>query len=318
MSTRWQLILNGKSYDDTCVDDPIRAAVTQLRAAGVDIAVGVTSGGDDIARLVEDAVAADIDCIIAAGGDGTLSAVASALAAHDANAAALPALALLPLGTANDFATAAGIPVDPAAALQLVCEQSPHLIDLLRVQAGERTYWCANLASGGFGTAVTVETGAGMKDMLGGLAYLVTGIAALGRIETEHARLHGPDFDWQGAFIVLGIGNGRLAGGGQPLCPDARIDDGQLDLTVIPDLSGEVGATIARLVTQGKRAALEQVATRARLAWIEIESPQPLTLNLDGEPVQSTRFRIDCIPGRLRMHLPRDCPLLADAATVGP
>ena len=204
MSARWQLILNGKSYDDTCVDDPIRAAVTQLRAAGVDIAVGVTSGDGDIAHLVEDAVAADIDCIIAAGGDGTLSAVASALAAQAADAAALPALALLPMGTANDFAAAAGIPVDPAAALQLVCDQPACSIDLLRVQTDARTHWCANLASGGFGTAVTVETGAGMKDMLGGLAYLVTGVAALGRIETEYARLRGPDFEWEGDFIVLG------------------------------------------------------------------------------------------------------------------
>lgn len=341
MTACWQLILNGKSYDDSCVDNPIRTAVTRLRAgeaifaggsdpggsdlsrtvAGgadtVDIAVRVTSEDGDVAHMVSEAVAADVDCIVAGGGDGTLSAVASAMATYDADAVALPALALLPMGTANDFAQAAGIPVDPAAALQGIRDHPARPIDLLRVQTGAHTHWCVNLASGGFGTGVTVETNTGMKHMLGGLAYLVTGIAALGRIETAHARLHGPDFDWQGDFIALGIGNGRQAGGGQPLCPDARIDDGLLDLTVIPDLGGELGTTVARLVTEGKRAALEQVATRARLPWIEVESTRPLTLNLDGEPVESRFFRIDCVPGRLRMHLPRDCPLLVDTATVG-
>jgi diacylglycerol kinase family enzyme len=50
---------------------------------------------------------------------------------------------------------------------------------------------------------------------------------------------------------------------------------------------------------------------------VQIEAGQPLTLNLDGEPVQARRFRIECIPGRVRMHLPADCPLRGNAATVG-
>ena len=118
----------------------------------------------------------------------------------------------------------------------------------------------------------------------------------------------GPDFAWEGDLIALGIGNGRQAGGGQALCPDALIDDGLLDVTVVPELSGEVAATVGTLVTEGKEAALERVAVRARLAWLEIDCPEPLTLNLDGEPVESRHFRIDCVPGRVRMHLPAGCP----------
>ncbi|HBK45687.1 MAG TPA: lipid kinase YegS, partial [Xanthomonadaceae bacterium] len=108
-----------------------------------------------------------------------------------------------------------------------------------------------------------------------------------------------------------GIGNGRQAGGGQALCPDARIDDGLLDLTLIPELGGEVAATLGALVTGGRHAALERVAVRAQLPWVEIDAPLPLTLNLDGEPETSTHFRIDCVPRRLRMHLPQPCALLS-------
>ena len=301
----WRLILNGKSAGD----DDLRAAVQTLRESGIALEVRVTWEDGDAERYVAEAIADGVDTVIAAGGDGTLSEVAATLAHREANAEALPSLGLVPLGTANDFATAAGIPDGPLAALQLVREVVAAPLDLLRIDADDGTHWCANLASGGFGTEVTVETDEGLKKMLGGLAYLITGIARLGRIDPLQARLRGPDFAWEGDLIALGIGNGRQAGGGQALCPDALVDDGQLDLTIVPDLSGDVAATVGTLIKEGKHAALDRVATRIRLPWVELASDEPLTLNLDGEPVASRRFRVDCVAGRVRMHLPLACPL---------
>lgn len=304
------LILNGKA----AADDALRAAVTAVRDAGMPLHVRVTWEAEDVGRFVSEALAMGVDTVIAAGGDGTLSAVATALARiDDRDADALPAIGLVPMGTANDFATAAGIPAEPLAALQLVRERDPRAIDLLRIQGDDGEHWCANLASGGFGTEVTVETHESLKSLLGGLAYVVTGLGKLGRIEPQHVRLTGPGLEWQGEFIALGIGNGRQAGGGQALCPDAVIDDGLLDLTVIPPLDGELAATIGTVLAEGKEAALDRVALRARLPWLEIAPAAPLTLNLDGEPVQSAGFRIDCVPSRLRMHLPAGSPLLSDA-----
>jgi diacylglycerol kinase family enzyme len=135
-------------------------------------------------------------------------------------------------------------------------------------------------------------------------------MSKLGRIDPLQARIHGPDFEWEGGFIALGVGNGRQAGGGQALCPDAAIDDGLLDVTIVPRLDGEVGATLGTLLTEGKHAALDRVATRAQLPWVEIDAAEPLTLNLDGEPVESAHFRIECVPGRVRMHVPAHSALL--------
>lgn len=306
-TARWRLILNGKAAGD----DALRAAVAHWRERGITLEVRVTWEAGDAERHVSEAIAEGVDTLVAAGGDGTLSEVATALAHREETADALPTLALVPMGTANDFATAAGIPPEPADALGLAAAEPAVAIDLLRIDAGDEVHWCANLASGGFGTEVTVETDEGLKKVLGGLAYLVTGVARLGRIEPIVAELRGPDFAWGGEFIALGIGNGRQAGGGQALCPDALANDGQLDLTIVPTLNGEVGATVGTLLTQGKREALERIATHARLPWVELSAAEPVTLNLDGEPVRSRHFRITCVPGRLRMHLPPDCPLLA-------
>ncbi len=312
MSGHWWLILNGKCAGN----DDLRAAVAALRDPGLQLDVRVTWEAGDAERYVAEAMDAGIDTIIGAGGDGTLSEIATALARRDEPADALPALGLVPLGTANDFATAAGIPMDSHAALQLVCETSAQPIDLLRVRADGRDHWVANLASGGFGTDVTTNTRELLKSMLGGLAYVVSGLGQLGRIEPQQARITGPGFEWEGAFIALGIGNGRQAGGGQVLCPDALIDDGLLDLTIVPPLDGELAETLGTVMFEGRAAALERVAIRAQLPWLEIGAPRPLTLNLDGEPLEALAFRIDCERGRLRMHLPPDCPLRRNPATV--
>ena len=303
----WRLILNGKSAGD----EALREAVASMRASGIALDVRVTWEAGDAKRYVAEAIADGVRTLIAAGGDGTLSEVAAALADRDESADGLPVLGLVPLGTANDFANAAQVPLEPLPALEMIAEGSWMPIDLLKLIADDGdTHWCANLASGGFGTQVTVETDEGLKKMLGGLAYLITGISRLGRIEPLQARLHGPGFEWEGGLIALGIGNGRQAGGGQVLCPDARVDDGLLDVTVVPELSGEVAATVGTLVTDGKAAALERVAIRAQLPWVQIDCPEPLTVNLDGEPVASRHFRIECVPQRLRMHLPPGSPLL--------
>jgi len=302
---RWCLIINGKSAGD----DDLRAAVQTMRERGQGIDVRVTWEDGDAARHVAEAIDDRVSTIVTAGGDGTLSEVAAAIAGHDATADVLPSLGLVPMGTANDFATAGGIPDAPLPALELIAAQPARPVDVLRLEADGAIHWAANVVSGGFGTQVTVETPEGMKKLLGGLAYLLTGLAKLGRIEPSRASLRGPDFAWEGEFIALGVGNGRQAGGGQALCPDALVDDGLLDLTVIPELTGEIAATLRAVVSEGKVAALDRVATRARLAWVEIVAEAPLPLNLDGEPVESTRLRIDCVPGRLRMHLPPDSPL---------
>ena len=159
----WRLILNGKSAGD----DDLRAAVQTLRESGIALEVRVTWEDGDAERYVAEAIADGVDTVIAAGGDGTLSEVATTLAHRDATADALPSLGLVPLGTANDFANAAQVPLEPLPALEMIANASSTPIDLLKLIAGDGgTHWCANLASGGFGTQVTVETDEDLKKML--------------------------------------------------------------------------------------------------------------------------------------------------------
>jgi lipid kinase YegS len=176
-------------------------------------------------------------------------------------------------------------------------------------QANEKRF--VNVATGGFGTQVTTATPNELKQVLGGAAYLLTGLTHFSSIRPEHARLSGPGFSWQGAFLVLAVGNGRQAGGGHQLCPEALLDDGLLDVRLLPQVpKEEVGEPLRVLLREGLDG-VRRTLVGARVSWLEIETEEALQVNLDGEPLTDTRFRFEILPRRLQMKLPSDCPLLA-------
>ena len=75
-----------------------------------------------------------------------------------------------------------------------------------------------------------------LKRRLGGLAYVLTGVSRFKELSANRGRFRAEGFSWEGPFVAVAIGNGRQAGGGVPLCPDALIDDGLLDLMILPEL----------------------------------------------------------------------------------
>jgi lipid kinase YegS len=294
------LILHGKQ----ALNESVREAVEGQRAQGWDLAVRLTWEAGDAQRLVEEALASGYTKIIAGGGDGTLRDIAEALAAHSEKAS----LVLLPLGTANDFSRAAGIPLEPADALKLL-DTAPTAIDLGEV--GGQIF--LNMATGGFGSQVTANTSEDLKKILGGAAYLFTGLSRFSELHAAYGELQGPDFHWSGELLALGIGNGRQAGGGHVLCPDARVDDGLLDISILPAPQELVG-TLKNLLSDGF--GIDNMFVRVRLPWVEIKVAEGLYINLDGEPLEGESMRFEARPAALQVHLPKDSPLLSGPSPV--
>ena len=288
------LILHGKQ----ALNEEVRAAVEQRRADGWELTVRLTWEAGDAQRLVREALDAGHTRLIAGGGDGTLRDVCEAMALADTEAS----LVLLPLGTANDFARAAGVALEPREALALL-DVPARAIDLGEV-AGQLFL---NMATGGFGSQVTANTSEDLKKVLGGAAYLFTGLSRFSELHAAYAELQGPDFHWKGQLLALGIGNGRQAGGGHDLCPEALADDGLLDISILP-APQEVIGTLKSLMTDGW--GLDNLFVRARLPWVEIKAAEGLSMNLDGEPLEGDDMRFTVRKGALKVHLPEGSPLL--------
>ncbi len=268
-------------------DARLTAAVHREREQGHGVEVRVTWEAGDAERLTAEAVreAEDglIDCIIAGGGDGTVNAVFGA--AYSAGLPPTCSPGILPLGTANDFARSADIPAsDLAAALRIAANTAPRPIGLINGRL------FVNLVSGGFGSRVTAETDPRLKKQLGGLAYAMTGITRFAELSANHGIFRAEDFEWEGDFLALAIGNGRHAGGGIPLCPDAVMDDGLLDLMIIPALDRPARLdAFSHLLREGA-ASLRATLLTARSSWIAYESEHDLNVNLDGEPTVLRSF----------------------------
>jgi len=296
-SRKVHLILNGKAASN----DALRSAVTRQRRAGHSIEVRVTWEKGDARRLV--AEAGEVDLLIAAGGDGTLNEVVHGL--MDLSTGARPVLGVVPLGTANDFATGCGIPPDPEEALALCMEREGVPIDLGK--ANKR--WFLNAASIGFGAEVTANTPSELKRLLGHAAYTLMAAILGTNLRHHQGRLILPDREIAGSGPVAIVGNGRQTGGGVQVAPRARIDDGLLDLLVVRQIPATALLTAARelqeLSPDGEYISYWQTP------WAEVYPDEVIPVNLDGEPVRFSSVRYEAVPKAIRLIVPRNCPLLS-------
>jgi lipid kinase YegS len=299
-SRKARLILNGKMAGN----DALRTAVSEQRVVGHSIEVQVTSKKGDARRFVSEA--AEVDLLIAAGGDGTLNEVVHGL--MDISVAARPVLGVVPLGTANDFATGCGIPRDPEKALALCMEGDRVPIDLGKANE----HWFLNAASIGFGAEVTATTPPELKRLLGPAAYTVMGAILAMNVHQYHGRLILPDREITGSGPIAIVGNGRQSGGSIQVTPRARINDGLLDVLVVRHIPAIALLTAARELQQ--LSSEGEYISYWQTPWAEVYPEEAIPVNLDGEPVRFTSVRYEAVPRAIWMIVPPNCPLLSAPA----
>ncbi|MEX2112829.1 MAG: YegS/Rv2252/BmrU family lipid kinase, partial [Pirellulales bacterium] len=211
------LVVNGKAAGDAA----LRVGVHHLREQGHTLDVRVTWEKGDAARWAAEAARQGIDVVAAAGGDGTLSEVVHGIVSLEKPAET--AVAVVPYGTANDFATGCGIAKgNPLAALLLAAHGAIQRIDVGKVN----DHHFINVASGGFGAQVTAETPAPLKKALGGAAYSLMGLITAAKMTPYEGQLITPDGAERHSMLLMAVGNGRLAGGGYAVTPRAILNDG--------------------------------------------------------------------------------------------
>jgi lipid kinase YegS len=298
---RWmRIVVNGKAAGDPA----LREAVSQIRQQGYRLEVRVTWEGGDAARYAGEAVREGVDVVIAAGGDGTINEVAGGVLSADASPSA--ALAVIPYGTANDFATGIGVlKGDPLKSLQLAAEGVATPIDVGKVN--DRIF--VNVTSGGFGAEVTAATPPLMKKALGGAAYSLMGLVTAAKMDPHECRFTAPDGSTgEGTLLLIAVGNGRQCGGGYQLAPDALLNDGLLDVFVVHDAEvPQLGLVLNELLDPTAEA--NKYVTYRQLPAFSLESSRPMQLNLDGEPFHDTSFRFTVVPQALPFILGPDAPL---------
>lgn len=293
------IILNGKRAQD----EAVRSAIAALRKAVQPVEVRVTYEYGDVKRFLREAVALHAYRVVIGGGDGTVNEMVDAMAHLPKEKR--PEMAILPLGTANDFATACGIPLGYLEALRLAVSGEAVAIDVAKANARH----FVNMATAGFGAEVTANTPVELKNFLGGGAYTITGVLKAINFKPYKVKMTTPTYHkGEHNGVVAAVCNGRQAGGGQVLAPYAFIDDGLLDVVIVSAFTlADIPQVLAEMKTPSEEGAFVKYF---KTPWIESESDAYIPVNLDGEPYESRHIRFEVLPGAIDLVLPEACPCL--------
>ena len=258
----------------------------------------------EFAQIAREEAASGRVRIFALGGDGTFQALLNAVAGS-----ASVSLGVLPAGGGNDLASALGLPLDPVRAAEMILTQGQAVpLDAARVRTAdgaERLY----MGGGGVGLdaeAARFASGA-YRNMRGRSRYLLSAIRALGKfrgVDVQVSLEGAEQSSLQGTALVLGVLNTPSYGAGLRLAPEARMEDGRLDLVLLENLSAlEIAGILPRLAISGEIRTAR--IRRHRVTRVRIETERPCAFHADGEIVGMTPVEIAVVPGAKWVWRPR-------------
>ncbi|MEU7216766.1 diacylglycerol kinase [Nocardia iowensis] len=285
------------------------AAMARFRERGVEVIEVRAPSAAETVRLVRDSIEqGKPDAVVCIGGDGLINVTLAAVAQTG-----VP-LGMVPAGTGNDLARELGVPTEDAvAAADVVLAGRTRDIDLGRIDAPGSPMWFATVTGTGFDARVTLRANA-MRWPRGRLRYTVAALAEISgrftvpyRVELSGAVTDGLTNPGAGSVletnaVMVAVGNTRTYGGGMLICPDASMDDGLLDLTVVGALSRLEMLRLLPALSAGKRQNHPEVK-QYRAAEITLIAPGA-SATADGEPAGTLPITIRAVPAALTVLVP--------------
>ena len=259
-------------------------------------------------QSLEQAFDAGVRRVIVAGGDGTVHRLINCVTPRVGPIE----MAIIPLGTGNDLARSLGLPLDDDDyAIRLALTGAAQPIDVVRVDDGSVSYF-VNGATAGFGGQVAVDTTPEVKATWGPFAYWMTAISELAQLTEYDVQLHFDHHRIRTKTYGLAVANGRYVGGGFPIAPFAWVDDGLLDVTLIPVLPP------LELLAAGLNYILGELTGGGRLKTfrsrsVRIVSRPDMMYSMDGDPVREVDARFEVLPSALNM-VPGPFPVALQAS----
>ena len=289
----------------TTCQRPLDALWPDLQAAGADGDVVHTTAVGHAAQLARKAVADGVSRLVIVGGDGTGFEVLNGL--FPVADGSLPEVAYLPLGTGNSFVRDLHID-DTEAAVRALAQGRAEPVDVLHARCSAADahsneasdFYSINLISTGFTADVGDVVNRRFK-RLGAAGYAAGVLARLATLKSPILPIQLDDATVvRHPITLLSLSNSRYTGGSMEMAPDARIDDGLMDVIRV----GRMGRF--RLITAFPRI---YAGTHTRMAAIETHTARAVTFPdaaprdwmVDGEVLHRTVESVAVLPGALRV-----------------
>ncbi|MBT4901381.1 MAG: diacylglycerol kinase family lipid kinase [Verrucomicrobia bacterium] len=262
-----------------------------------------TTAPGSATSLAAQAIRDGYKTIVASGGDGTVNEVVSGLAKEREGLGQVQ-LGILPLGTMNVFARELGIPLSAKRAWKTVRHGQTRAVDLplakVQMDDGQAERCFVQMAGAGLDADAVGGVSIALKKKIGPLAYLFSTLTAL---KSKPPKLTAK---WDGGSATgewMCVGNGRFFGGPVVLFPDAKLNDGRLDLCVFPRINpGSVSRGVTSMV-------LGQIrdwpgAEHYRVSEFTIDGPAGTRVQADGDFIGTLPVTITLRPRALKVIVP--------------
>jgi YegS/Rv2252/BmrU family lipid kinase len=277
-----------------------------FRARDWSVELQVTEKSGDATRMAREAAFQGKDAVIVAGGDGTVNEVVNGLTGTGA------AMGVLPVGTGNLWAKQLRVPTYTLTSPRRLQEAAGglvhgtvHAIDVGRV--GERVFLC--WASAGLDAKVTseMEPRERATKRLGALPYLIAAVLVARDYKGVESEVILDDDVVRGRTLLVVANNIQQYGGLVEVAPQAKLDDGLLDVFVFKGLGIQyLVRHLVRVLSQRYLDDPEIIHRQARR--IEVRSRETLSVQADGDPIGTTPVTMEVVPGALRIIAPPTMP----------
>jgi diacylglycerol kinase (ATP) len=273
-----------------------------LQSHGLDFELATTSAPGHATALAYGAAMQGKEAVIAVGGDGTANEVLNGLV-HGNPSPDGTALGILPIGTGNDFAFGAGIPLDLLDACQVVARGRSKLLDVGLMHAdNEEPRYFGNGIGIGFDAMANIESRK-VKRLRGSLLYLVAVIRTLAfYYHTPQVTIRIDSEELVQPSLLISVMNGQRVGGAFHITPGSRMDDGLLDLCVAAKVSRLKMVAFVPRFMRGTHTTDRDVTMRQGRK-VTVVSESPWAAHVDGEiyGVGARHYQIELFPQRLRL-----------------
>jgi diacylglycerol kinase (ATP) len=271
------------------------ARVTErLREGGANVAILVGRDAEDASTLARQAISDGVDALVALGGDGMAHLALNVVAGTETP------LGIIPAGTGNDLAATLGLPTkDQVAAAGLIADRlagdGPKPMDAVRIN-NERWYGC--VLSAGFDSRVNDRANR-MTWPRGRMRYNLAIVAELGVFSPIPFTIDLDGERWETEAMLVAVGNARSYGAGMQICPDAVIDDGLVDVTVLGPVSKPAFLRAFPKVFKGTHR--DHPAVTMRRAKTVSLVANDVTVYADGEYIGELPVTCETVPGAVRV-----------------
>ena len=255
-----------------------------------DFGYGEATASEDICRQAQEAARTGYERVLVAGGDGTAHTALNALCGSAA------ALGILPVGHGNDLARALGVPLEPQAAAEFLLEAPVGFMDVARV--GEKIFGC--VSGVGFDSETNRRANSWGPWPKGHLRYFLAGLLTLIRYRPLRLEMVTDSEEFTGEVMWVAVANAPTYGGGVRIAPEARLDDGLLDVCIIERTSRLALLALYPSIMRGGHLRARPVRY-FRCSRVTLRAPAGAALYGDGEFLGLLPLEIKIEPAAARV-----------------